>query len=110
MIGRSMSARSRRARRRASISAACAAAAVVILLAPAARAQNPFFFLFEPSPQRIERQLNAWGYGLRGPLVRRGDVYVADVVSDTGDRERLVIDARSARIVQRFPSVAARSR
>jgi hypothetical protein len=80
-----------------------------MLLAPAARAQN-LFFLFEPAPHRIERQLESAGYELRGPLVRRGDVYVADVVGQTGARERLIVDARTARIVDRFPSVATRWR
>jgi hypothetical protein len=109
MIGSSISARPRHARPRASTSAACAAAAILMLLAPAARAQN-LFFLFEPAPHRIERQLESAGYDLRGPLVRRGDVYVADVVGETGARERLIIDARTARIVDRFPSVARRWR
>jgi hypothetical protein len=80
-----------------------------MLLAPAARAQN-LFFLFEPAPHRIERQLESAGYELRAPLVRRGDVYVADVVGQTGARERLIIDARTARVVDRFPSVATRWR
>jgi hypothetical protein len=80
-----------------------------MLLAPAARAQG-LFFLFEPAPLRIERQLESAGYELRGPLVRRGDIYVADVVGQTGARERLIVDARTARIVDRFPSVATRWR
>jgi hypothetical protein len=109
MIGSSISARPRHARRRASASAACAAAALLMLVAPAARAQG-LFFLFEPAPHRIERQLESAGYELRGPLVRRGDVYVADVVGQTGGRERLIIDAHTARIVDRFPSVASRWR
>jgi len=109
MIGSLISARPGQAKRRASTSAACAAAAVLMLLAPAARAQG-LFFLFEPAPLRIERQLESAGYELRGPLVRRGDVYVADVVGQTGARERLVVDARTARIVERFPSVATRWR
>ena len=109
MMASSISARPRHARRRASTGAACAAAAVLMLLAPAARAQN-LFFLFEPAPLRIERQLESAGYELRGPLVRRGDVYVADVVGQTGARERLIVDARTARIVDRFPSVATRWR
>jgi hypothetical protein len=109
MIGSSISARPSRARNKASISATCAAAAVLMLLAPAARAQN-LFFLFEPAPHRIERQLESAGYELRSPLVRRGDVYVADVMGQMGARERLIIDARTARIVDRFPSVATRGR
>ena len=108
MIGNSISARSRQARRRALWSAASAAAAVLILMAPAAKAQF-FFGIFEPPAVRVEQQLEAEGYDLRG-LVRRGDVYVADVVAQGGERERLVIDARTSRIVERFPSVATRWR
>jgi hypothetical protein len=107
MIGSSISAGPRNARRKASTSAACAAAAIVMLLAPAARAQG-FLPFFEPARPRIERQLEAAGYELRGPLFRRGDVFIADVVGEAGARERLIIDARTARIVDRFP--ARRSR
>ena len=106
MIGNSMSARLRQARRRALWSAA--SAAILILMAPAARAQF-FFNLFEPPAVRVAHQLEVEGYDVRG-LVRRGDVYVADVVAQGGDRERLVIDARTSRIVERFPSVATRWR
>ncbi len=106
MIGNSMSARLRQARRRALWSAA--SAAILILMAPAARAQF-FFNLFEPPAVRVAHQLQVEGYDVRG-LVRRGDVYIADVVAQGGDRERLVIDARTSRIVERFPSVATRWR
>jgi hypothetical protein len=108
MIGSSISARPRHVRRKASTGATCVAAAVLMLLAPTARAQG-LFSLFEPASHRIERQLESAGYELRGPLVRRGDVYVADVVGGAGARERLIIDARTARIVDRFP-VATRWR
>ncbi len=80
-----------------------AAAAIVILSAPAARAQGLFSF-FEPSPQQIARGLADSGYEIRSALVRRGDVYVCDVRDARGGRERLVIDARTARIVERFPA------
>ena len=106
MIGNSMSGRSRQAKRRALWSAA--SAAILILMAPAARAQF-FFGIFEPPAVRVAHQLEVEGYDVRG-LVRRGDVYVADVVAQGGDRERLVIDARTTRIVERFPSVATRWR
>ena len=105
MIGSSISAHLRKARSRVLVGATCAAA-VTILLAPAAQAQG-LFSLFEPQPQRIERQLEGAGYELRRPVMRRGDVYVADVVDETGRPERLVIDARTARIVERFPGVAS---
>jgi len=106
MIGNSMSARLRPARRRALWTAA--SAAILILMAPAARAQF-FFGIFEPPAVRVAHQLQVEGYDVRG-LIRRGDVYVADVVAPEGDRERLVIDARTSRIVERFPSVATRWR
>src|SRR5579863_9723285 len=92
MIGNSMSARLRPARRRALWTAA--SAAILILMAPAARAQF-FFNLFEPPAVRVAHQLEVEGYDVRG-LVRRGDVYIADVVAQGGDRERLVIDARTS--------------
>jgi len=101
MMVSSISARSRKARVRA-LGSAVGAAAILLLMAPAAQAQG-LFFLFEPSSHKIERQLESAGYELRGPLVRRGDVYVADVMNETGGRERVVIDARTARIVERFP-------
>ncbi|HEY3720358.1 MAG TPA: hypothetical protein VGL41_09485 [Roseiarcus sp.] len=106
MIGNSMPGRSRQARRRALWSAA--SAAILILIAPAARAQF-FFNLFEPPAMRVAHQLEVEGYDVRG-LARRGDVFVADVVAQGGDRERLVIDAHTSRIVERFPSVATRGR
>jgi hypothetical protein len=99
MIGSSFSIKT--AVTRASRRAAWAAAAALVVLAPSARAQGPFFFL-DPPPDRIERQLSAAGYGLKGPLMRRGDVYLAEVVTEMGDRERLVIDAHNARILERI--------
>ncbi len=72
-----------------------AAAAVLLAISPAAKAQGLFsFFGGGPSPYEIERRLDAGGYTLTGPLVRRGDVYLADVVVGTrrlrapGDRRR----------------------
>ncbi len=88
-----------------------AAAAVLLALSPAAKAQGLFsFFGGGPSPYEIERRLEAGGYALAGPLIRRGDVYVADVVVGGNDFERLVIDAESGRIVQRFRARPARWR
>ena len=88
-----------------------AAAAVLLAISPAARAQGLFsFFGGGPSPYEIERGLEAGGYALTGPLVRRGDVYLADVVVGRGDFERLVIDAETGRIVQQFRVRQARWR
>jgi hypothetical protein len=84
---------------------AWAAATVVLLALPtAAPAQaQGFFFLFgSPSPNEIERQLAAAGYLVTGPLTLRGDVYLADVVVRGEGQERLVIDAHSGRIIERY--------
>ncbi len=88
-----------------------AAAAVLLALSPAAKAQGLFsFFGGGPSSYEIERRLEAGGYGLIRPLVRRGDVYLADVAFGRGEFERLVIDAETGRIVQRIPAARARWR
>lgn len=97
MMGTSVSSPTRKAGR----AAAWAAAAVLILGVPTARAQS-IFYAFEPAPQRIERQLEAAGFELRGPLVRRGDVYVCDVLGPAGNPARLVIDAGTGQILERY--------
>lgn len=90
-----------RPRRRAAHLAA--AVAVLLALSPAAKAQGLFsFFGGGPSSDDIERRLEASGYELTHTLIRRGDVYLADVAVGRGDVERLVIDAENGRIVQRF--------
>jgi hypothetical protein len=82
-----------------------ATVAAVVALAPAAKAQGLFsLFGGGPSSYEIERRLEAGGYQLTHPLIRRGDVYIADVVIGRDDAERLVIDAETGRIVQRFRS------
>lgn len=68
------------------------------------------------SPGEIERSLEAQGYGLIAPLVRRPGIYLADVSAGPGGRQRLIIDARSGQILERFiapsrmwgPALAAR--
>ena len=68
------------------------------------------------SPGEIERSLEAQGYGLIAPLVRRPGVYLADVSAGPAGYQRLVIDARSGQILERFiapgrmwgPTLAAR--
>jgi hypothetical protein len=88
-----------------------AAAALVLLAAPTAAQAQGFFFLFgSPSPYEIERQLAASGYVLTGPLTMRGDVYLADVVVRGEGPERLVIDAQSGRVIERYRSRADRWR
>ena len=88
-----------------------AAAALVLLALPTAAQAQGFFFLFgNPSPYEIERRLEAAGYALTGPLTMRGDVYLADVVVRGEGPERLVIDAQSGRIVERYRGRADRWR
>ena len=55
-------------------------------------------------PDRIERMVQASGYRLTGPVVRRGAVYLANVLGRENDPERLIIDAREGRLLQRFPA------
>ena len=79
------------------------AAALVLFALPATAQAQGFFFLFgSPSPYEIERRLAASGYVLTGPLTMRGDVYLADVIVRGEGPERLVIDAQSGRVVERY--------
>jgi hypothetical protein len=58
-------------------------------------------------PSQIERMVLARGDKLTGPVVRRGPVYLANVLGREDDPERLVIDARSGRLLQRYPGEPA---
>jgi hypothetical protein len=92
---------------------AWAAAALVLLALPTAAPASAqgFFFLFGgPSPYEIERQLAAAGYLVTSPLTLRGDVYLVDVVVRGEGPERLVLDAHSGRIVERYRGRADRWR
>lgn len=68
------------------------------------------------SPGDIARNLEAQGYGLIAPLVRRPGIYLADVSAGLAGYQRLVIDATSGQILERFiapgrmwgPTLAAR--
>jgi hypothetical protein len=53
-------------------------------------------------PGEIERSLEAQGYVLRAPVIRRPGVYLADVRAGPAGYQRLVIDARSGVILERF--------
>jgi hypothetical protein len=53
-------------------------------------------------PGEIARSLEARGYVLTAPLMRRPGVYLADVSAGTAGYQRLVIDARSGQILERF--------
>ena len=60
-------------------------------------------------PGEIERSLEAQGYVLTAPLIRRPGVYLADVSAGPAGYQRLVIDARSGQILERF-TAAGRAR
>jgi hypothetical protein len=49
--------------------------------------------------REIERMMQASGYQLTGPIIRRGPVYLADVLGREDDSERLVIDAHDGRLL-----------
>jgi len=90
-------------------------ALIAIAFVPAAMAQwmPPWG---APFPVDVERGLEAQGYVLTAPLMRRPGVYLADVSAGPAGRQRLIIDARSGQILERFtapgrnwgPALAAR--
>ena len=53
-------------------------------------------------PGEIERNLEAQGYVLTAPLMRRPGVYLADVSAGPAGHQRLIIDARSGQILEHF--------
>jgi hypothetical protein len=55
-------------------------------------------------PGEIERTLEARGYVLTAPLMRRPGVYLADVSAGPAGHQRLIIDARSGQVLERFPA------
>jgi hypothetical protein len=77
------------------------ALSVVAMGASAARAQ---FFNWDSALPRgqIERMIQASGYRLTGPAIRHGAVYLANVLGPQNDLERLIVDARDGRVLQRF--------
>jgi hypothetical protein len=54
-------------------------------------------------PGEIERDLEAQGYVLTAPLMRRPGIYLADVSTGPGGYQRLIIDARSGQVLESFP-------
>ena len=77
------------------------AVATALALVPSADAQ--WFLPFGAAPPaEIVNRLRAEGYVLARPLERRDTVYLADVVRGPHGRERLVVDAWSGEILQRF--------
>jgi hypothetical protein len=94
---------------RASVAALALAASFLSLGATSAKAQ--FFFSWGDravSPMQVERMVEASGYRLTGPVIRNGPVYLANVLGRENDRERLVIDARDGRLLQRYSAEARR--
>jgi hypothetical protein len=84
-----------------------AALAVLLFAAPGAANAQGLFSMFGgggngPSSFEIERELAASGYELTGPMILRGDVYVADVIVRGEGPERLIVDPQSGRVLQRF--------
>ncbi|HEY1863453.1 MAG TPA: hypothetical protein VGG77_07150 [Roseiarcus sp.] len=55
-------------------------------------------------PGEIARSLEARGYVLTAPLLRRPGIYIADVSAGPAGYERLIIDARSGQILESFPA------
>lgn len=88
--------------RRSRISARAALAALSFLVAASAAEAQWFPPVGAAPPREIAERLRAEGYVLRGPLQRRDTVYLADVVTSSGARQRLVLDAWSGEILQRF--------
>ena len=92
--------------------AAASGLALALALAVAAPAQaQGFFSFFEVSPRQIAGLLEDDGYQLRGPMLRRGDVYVVDAVSVSGRSARLIVTlagSETGPVLLRPPSAAIR--
>lgn len=54
------------------------------------------------APQQVRRAIADRGFRVLAPLRRNGNVFVADVVDPRGRRERLIVAAADAQILQRF--------
>jgi hypothetical protein len=85
------------------------AAALLWLGAPAAQAQWFSSDSALPATQ-VERMVQASGYRLTSPVIRNGPVYLADVLGREDDPERLVIEASSGRLLQRYRASARQQR
>jgi hypothetical protein len=74
------------------------------LLSVGATSANAQWFNWDEAlpPMRVERMIQASGYRLTGPVMRNGEVYLANVLGRNDDRERLIIDARDGRLLRRF--------
>jgi hypothetical protein len=78
-------------------------AVMAIAFIPPATAQwaSPWGAQF---PGDVQRSLEAQGYELMAPLMRRPGVYLADVSMGPAVHQRLIIDARSGQVLERFPA------
>jgi hypothetical protein len=85
------------------------AAALLWAGAPAAHAQWFGSDSALPATQ-VERMVQASGYRLTGPVVRNGPIYLADVLGREDDPERLIIEANSGRLLQRYRAPARQQR
>lgn len=83
--------------------------AAALTVAQPGRAQS-FFSFYEMSPRQIVGMLEDDGYQLRGPMFRRGDVYVCNVVSVSGRPARLIVDARDGHVLENYAGRAPRWR
>ena len=95
----SMAGSCRRVGRFASRAASAAAAAFALACPVDAQWLPPFG---AAPPAEIVQRLRAEGYVLARPLQRRDTVYLADVAHGPRGRERLVVDAWSGEILQKF--------
>jgi hypothetical protein len=77
------------------------ALAAALFATGATRAQS-FFDSYQLSPRQVAGVLSDDGYQLRGPIMRRGDVYVCDAVSVSGRSVRLIVSARDGRVIDRY--------
>jgi hypothetical protein len=76
---------------------------IAIAFIPPAMAQwaPPWGALFAGD---IERSLEAQGYVLTAPIMRRPGIYLADVSAGPAGHQRLIIDAGSGQVLERFPA------
>lgn len=82
---------------------ACAGLAALLSIAAVSGASAQFFPpMGAVSPGEVAQRLQAEGFVLIGPLRRNDTIYLADVNAGPEGRERLVIDAWSGEILQRF--------
>ncbi len=53
-------------------------------------------------PRQVRQSITEQGFRVLAPLRRNGNVFVADVIDPRGRRERLIVAAADAQILQRF--------